>query len=163
MLTNIVAIVALIVALLSAVYARQSRQVAEKSNEISIQQNLRPARLKAFELMKTHAKFCMRYRTAQVVGTFTGTAALLDQCDDFRWELERLGPLEMPDIEALIPEFRGKGIRLQQALDRLNAKSLNSATDEYVSAEDDVHSIVEWFSAEEKALNSKFEKYLTSA
>ncbi len=163
MLSNIIAILAIVVALLSAGYARQSRQVAEKSNEIAIRQNLRPSRLRAFELMKNHAKFCMKYRTAQVVGIFKGTTALLDQCDDFKWEIERLGPMEMPDIEILIPQFRGKGVELQRALDRLNAKHHDPSSKEYESAEDSVDAIVAWFSAEEKALNSKFEKYLTSA
>lgn len=163
MLSNIIAIVAIVVALLSAVYARQSRQVAERSNEIAIRQNLRPNRLRAFELIKSYAKFCMKYRTAQVIGIYKGTAALLDQCDNFKWEIERLGPMEMPDIEILIPQFRSKGIELQRALDRLNAKRHDPSSNEYELAEDSVNAIVDWFSAEEKALNSKFEKYLTSA
>ncbi|KKO45759.1 hypothetical protein WG68_08565 [Arsukibacterium ikkense] len=163
MLSNIIAVLAVVVALLSAVYARQSRLVAEKSNEIAMQQNLRPSRLRAFELMKEHAKFCMNYRTGQVVGIFKGTNALLDQCDDFRWEIERLGPMEMPDIEELIPQFRGKGVQLQRALDRLNAKHIDATSEEYESAEDSVHAIVDWFSSEEKALNTKFEIFLKNA
>ena len=49
--TDLLAVAAFLVAVLSAVYARGARDAANRANEISIRESLQPIRLQAFQAM----------------------------------------------------------------------------------------------------------------
>lgn len=149
-------LLACVIALLSAFYARKSR-------DISVHQNLRPLRLAVYKSMTEYAHYCSTYRTLQHVKAVEGTRDLVERIETLKWEIEQYGPLNMPDVEKKALEFQNKGWQLQKVLDRLAGHDNRPLDMQFVTLEDNMHSITNWFAQEQKDLKVMFAKYLTIA
>ncbi len=154
-----VSAVASIIALLSAIYSRQSRNIAQEANNITVHQSLRPLRLTIYNSMKEFAHYCSTYRTLQHMNAVDGTRDLIERIETLKWELDQYGPLNMPDVEKKALEFNSKGWELQRVLDRLSG----FGNKRFEADEDNMHTIIEWFSEEKKQLKILFEIYLKNA
>ena len=159
----LVSILACVIALLSARYARKSRDIAQKGIEISIHQNLRPSRLAVYKLMTEYAHYCSTYRTLQHVKAVEGTRDLVEHIETLKWEIDQYGSLNMPDVEKKTLEFQNKGWQLQRVLDRLAGHDNRPHDIEFEALEDNMHSIIDWFAQEQKDLKEVFVKFLAFA
>lgn len=157
----LVSLLACVIALLSALYARKSREIAQEANVISVHQNLRPLRLAVYNSMKVYAHYCSTYRTLQCVKAVEGTRDLVERIETLKWEIDNYGPLNMPDIEQKAIEFQNKGWQLQRVLDRLAGNDNRPLDRQYETLEDNMHGITDWFAQEHKDLKVMFVKYLT--
>ncbi|MDB9822659.1 hypothetical protein OAC89_03070 [Deltaproteobacteria bacterium] len=159
----LISLLACVIALLSAYYARKSREIAQEANNISVHQNLRPLRLAVYKLMKEYAHYCSTYRTFQCMKAVEGTRDLVEHIQSLKWEIDNYGPLNMPDIETKATEFQNKGWQLQRVLDRLAGHENKPHDAEFEALEDDMHGIIDWFATEHKGLKGLFTKYLGNA
>jgi len=159
----LVSLLACVIALLSACYARKSREIAQDANDISVHHNLRPLRLAVYNLMKNYAHYCSTYRTLQCVKAVEGTNDLVDHIESLKWEIDNYGPLNIPDIEKKAKEFQNKGWQLQRVLDRVAGHGNKPHDAEFEALEDDMHGITDWFAREHKELKGIFAKYLDNA
>ena len=157
-----IAILALVIAFLSALYTRDARDAARKANEIAARNNLRPSRLDVFRLMLDFADYCGTYRTYLSLGTVKGTRDLANRIDNFKWEIARQGPLAMPDVESKIKVFQNKAWQMQRLLDRLDQGRNNPEDRNYQTGEENLDAIVDWFANEQKELKVIFQPYLGS-
>lgn len=156
----LVSLLACVIALLSAFYARKSREIAQEANNISVQQNLRPLRLAVYNSMKEYAHYCSTYRTLQRMKAVEGTRDLVERIERLKWEIDNYGHLNMPDIEKKALEFQNKGWQLQRILDRLAGHDDRPLDVQFETLEDNMHGITDWFAQEYKDLKGMFEKYL---
>lgn len=162
-ITFLLSLLACIIALLSACYARKSREIAQEANNISVHQNLHPLRLAVYNLMKKYAYYCSTYRTLQCVKLVEGTIDLVQHIVSLKWEIDNYGPLRMPDVENKVIEFQNKGWELQRVLDRFAEHESERNNAEVETLEDEMHSITDWFAKEHKAIKELFTKYLENA
>jgi len=158
----LISLLACAIALLSACYARKSREIAQEANNISVHQNLRPLRLAVYNLMKEYAHYCSTYRTLQCVKAVEGTCDLVEHIESLKWEIDNYGPLKMPDIEKKAIEFQNKGWQLQRVLDRLAGHGHKPHDVEFETLEDEMHGITDWFAQEHKEIKGMFTKYLAN-
>lgn len=156
-------LVAIVIALVSAFYARKSREIAQEANDISVHQNLRPSRLAVYKSMTEYARYCSTYRTLQHVKAVEGTRDLVERIEALKWEIDQYGLLNMPDVENKALEFLNKGWQLQRVLDRLAGHDNRPLDVQFETLEDNMHSITDWFAQEQKDLKEMFEKYLIIA
>ncbi|TXI16305.1 MAG: hypothetical protein E6Q62_11740 [Nitrosomonas sp.] len=153
--SDLVAGVALLVAIISAYYAREANVIADRNN-------LRPSRLNVFRLMLDFADYCVTYRTNLSLGAVKGTRDLSNQIVNFKWEIEQQGPLAMPDVERKIKVFQNKAWQMQRLLERLNQGRNNPEDWNYQTGEENLDAIVDWFANEQKELKVIFQPYLDS-
>lgn len=158
--SDIIALLSICVAGLSALYARNAATHARQSNRITVQNALRPDRLAVFAVLIDFLHFCSTYRTLQSVGNVKGTNDLITRLDRFKWEVAQHGPLDMPEVEKVIEETKAKAGQLQRSLNRLGDPSDHGTDPEYFAEEDKLHGILDWFSSQEKQAPSIFESYL---
>lgn len=156
----LVSLLACVIALLSAYYARKSREIAQEANNISVHQNLRPSRLAVYKLMKEYAHYCSTYRTLQCLKAVEGTRDLVEHIESLKQEIDDYGPLKMPDIEKKAIEFQNKGWHFQRVLDRLAEHGHMPHDVEFETLEDEMHCITDWFAQEHKEIKGMFIKYL---
>lgn len=161
--SDLLAIAAALVAFLSALYARHTRDAARKANEIAIHNILMPLRLEVYRSMQDFAHYCATYRTLWHLGAVKGTRDLVGRIDSFKWEVEQRGPLAMPSVENKIAEFQRKAWQIQRLLDRLSAGQNNPEDQAYKTGEENMDALVEWFANERKALRATFQPYLGEA
>lgn len=159
----LVSLLACVIALLSAFYARKSREIAQEANNIAVHQNLRPLRLAVYNSMKEYAHYCSTYRTLQFVKAVEGTRDLVERIETLKWEIDNYGPLNMPDLEKKVLEFQNKGWQLQRVLDRLAGHDDRPLDVQFETLEDNMHGITDWFAQEHKDLKGMFAKYLSNA
>ena len=62
-LAILTALLSCVIALISANYARKSRDIANKANDISIHHDLKPARLAVYNTLREFANYCCKYYT----------------------------------------------------------------------------------------------------
>ena len=161
--SDLIAYAAALVALLSALYARHTRDAARQANDIAFQNGLRPFRLEVYRSMQDFAHYCSTYRTLWHLGAVKGTRDLVGRIESFKWEIEHQGPLAMPSVEAKVTEFQKKAWQMQRLLDRLPAGQNNPEDRAYQSGEENMDGLVEWFANERKELNATFQPYLSEA
>ena len=160
-ITIMVSLLVCVISLLSACYARKSREIARGAIDISVHQNLRPLRIAVYIIMSEYARYCSTYSTLQHLKVVEGTNDLVEHIENLKWEVDQHGPLSMPDVEAKYSEFINKGWQLQRVLDRLTAGHDNGPLDiQFETLKDNVHSITDWFAQERKDLKKMFSKYL---
>lgn len=159
----LVSLLACVIALLSACYARKSREIARKSIDISVHQNLRPLRLAVYKSMMEYAHYCSTYRTLQHMKAVDGTHDLIEHIDTLKWEVDQYGPLNMPEVEKKYVDFQNKGWKLQKVLDRLAGHDNRPHDMQFETLEDNMHNTIDWFAQEQKDLKKMFSKYLTTA
>lgn len=158
--SDLIALAAFGVAILSAIYARRAAAHAHRANEITVKNALHPHRLAVFTALVEFLHFCSTYRTLQFVGKFKGTDELGTRLDRFKWEVAQRGPLDMAEVEKVIEETKAKARKLQRSLDRLGELNDRQKDDEYFTEEDRMHELLDWFASKEKEAPSIFEQYL---
>ena len=158
--SDLIAIAAVLVAFLSALYARDARETAQRANKIAVRSNLRPSRLEVYRAMQEFAHYCSTYRTLWHLGAVKGTRDLVGRIDSFKWEIEQQGPLAMSSVESKITEFQNKAWQIQRLLDRLSVGQNNPEDRAYQSGEENMDGLVEWFANERKELKVTFQPYL---
>lgn len=160
--SDTIAIVSALIAFLSAIYARHSRDAARRANNIAVHNNLRPSRLEVYRSMRDFAHYCCTYPTdwhSNPVPT-AGTINLMERIGNFKWEIEQQGPLAMPVVENKIKEMLNNAWKIQRLLDRLAAGRNDPHDRDYETAEDNLDAIVDWFANEQKDLKTIFNPYL---
>ena len=160
---DLLALGALLVAVMSAIYARHARDAAREANEIARHQTLRPLRVAVYEQMKDFSGFCAKYRTLQTVGAVTGIRDLVERIEDFQWELERKGPLGMKDVEEKAENFVNEAWKMQRLFDRLAGGQDKPIDRDYQSAEENLDAVLDWFGIERRKLMNLFAKHLEVA
>lgn len=161
--SDLIALGAMAVAGLSALYSRHTRDASRRANDITVHYHLRPLRLAVYQSMRQFAHYCSTYRTLQCIGNVNGTRELVDQIENFKWEIEQHGPLAIPVIEEKISELQMKSWQLQKLLDRLSGDQ-NTPTDRaYETAEENIAGLIDWFANEHRTLKVLFKSYLEKA
>jgi hypothetical protein len=158
--SDLIALLAVCFTALAALYARWAATQARKTNEISIQAELKPRRLSVYASVKDFLHFCSTYETMQSLKMVQGTRELVAKIDTFIWEVEQHGPLDMPEIENLIENARKRAWQLQRLLDRLKGPDAKPIEKRFESAKDNVDALIEWFAAQEKGLKEIVKPYL---
>ena len=158
--SDLIALAAFAVAILSALYARIAAGHARRANEIAVQNALHPHRLAVFTALVDFLHFCSTYRTLQSVGSVAGTGDLVARLDRFKWEIAQHGPLDTPEVERLIEATNTRAWRLQRTLDRLGEPDDRQADPAYTKEEDNLDELVHWFAASEKEAPTIFEPFL---
>jgi hypothetical protein len=161
--SDLIALGAMAVAGLSALYARHARDASRRANEIAVHFHLRPLRLAVYQSMKQFVHYCSTYRTLQCIGNVNGTRELVDQIENFKWEIEQHGPLDIPVIEEKVSELQKKGWQLQRVLDRIAGVQNTPADRAYDTAEENVDGLIDWFANEHRTLKVLFRPYLEKA
>lgn len=159
-LAILISILSCVIALISAFYARKSRDIADKANKISLHNDLKPARLAIYNILRDFADYCCSYYTLQCVKAVKGTHDLSNRIGAVKWELDGYGPLGMPDVEEKAVQLQKKAWQLQRVLDRLDGNDLRPLDKKYENIEDNLHGIIDWFAKEKTDLRPLFEKYL---
>ena len=89
-----------------------------------------------------------------------GTSDLVAKIDTFKWEVEKHGPLDMPDVEVLIENSCKKALQIQRLLDRMEGPDPKPLDQKFETAKDNLYDVTDWFAAKEKELREIFEPYL---
>jgi hypothetical protein len=161
--TDLIAIAALLVAVLSAVYARGARDAANHANEISVRESLRPLRLQAFQAMHHFALYCSMYWTLYHMGEINRSKELTSSISTFEWEIKQHGHLGMVDVEEKAKQLVKNAWKMQRLVDRIVGGQTNPHDREYETAEDNIHGLVDWFAKENDELQALFEPYFFEA
>ena len=162
-LTDGIAVAALLVAVISAIYSRGARIAAECANEIATRESLRPLRLQVFQAMHRFSHYCSTYSTLLHLGSVKGTRDLTDRIDSFKWEIEQHGHLGMPDVEERMGQFVNSAWKMQRLIDRMAGGQNNPHDPPYATAEDNLNALIEWFAKEDRELKTLFQPYLSAA
>ena len=158
--SDAIALLAAVVAGLSALYARHAARHARRSNQITIQNALRPDRLAVFVALVDFLHFCSKYRTLQSVGNVKGTNDLMNRLDRFKWEVAQRGPLDMPEVEKVFQEANSRAVQLQRTLAKLGEPGNRRTDPDYIAEEDKLDEFVQWFALKEREAATVFEPYL---
>jgi hypothetical protein len=162
-LTDAIAGCAFLIAILSAVYARGARIAAERANEISTRESLRPLRLQVYRAMHQFAHYCSTYWTMYHLEQVKGTRDLTERIDSFKWEIEQQGHLGMPEVDERANQFIKSAWKMQRLIDRMAGGQNNPHDPPYETAEDNLHGLIEWFANERGELKVLFGPYLSAA
>jgi len=162
-LALLISLLACLIALVSAYYARKSRDIAVDANKISIHHDLKPARLAVYIRLRDFADYCCKYYTSLCIRSVKGTNELTSKIAELKWDIDNYGPLGMDDIERKAEEFQKKAWQLQRVLDRLDGDDNRPLDKGYEDIEDNLHALTDWFAQEKKDLKQLFEKYLKIA
>ena len=162
-LALLISLLSCLIALVSAYYARKSRDIAKEANRISIHHDLKPARLVVYNRLRDFAEYCGKYYTLQCVHAVEGTNDLCNRIAELKWEIDSYGPLDMKDIEVKAEEFQKKAWQLQRVLDRLKGKDRSPLDKKYENIEDNLYGLIDWFAKEKDDLKQVFEKYIKIA
>ena len=162
-LALLISLLSCLIALVSAYYARKSRDIAKEANRISIHHDLKPARLAVYNRLRDFAEYCGKYYTLQCVQAVEGTNDLCNRIAELKWEIDSYGPLDMKDIEVKAEEFQKKAWQLQRVLDRLKGKDRSPLDKKYENIEDNLYGLIDWFAKEKDDLKQVFEKYIKIA
>lgn len=65
---EVIAIIALLISVLSVIYARGQRAAADRANVIAVLESRRPLRLQVFQSMHHFSKYCSSYWTLYHMG-----------------------------------------------------------------------------------------------
>lgn len=161
--SDVIAVIALLISILSAIYARGQRTAAERANLIAVRESRRPLRLQVFQSMHHFSKYCSTYWTLYHMGEVTRSRELTERIDTFKWEIEQHGHLDMPDVEEKAKAFVNGAWKLQRLIDRIAGGQNNPHDREYATAEENVEGLVDWFTKENRELKALFQPYLGAA
>lgn len=153
---------ALLVSILSALYARHANSEAKRANAASLHWQQRPLRLEVYRSMFQFAQFCSTYFTMWHLKAVNGTRDLTSRIDSFKWEIAQHGPLNMPEVEALQGRMISSAWNMQRLIDRIAGGHHESMDAAFVDADEHLHHLISWFASERDGLVSTFGGYLTS-
>lgn len=157
-----IAILALLVSVLSALYARRTVQVARRANAISLHWQQRPLRLEVFRSTWSFADYCSGYYTLWHLKAVSGTRDLVSRIDAFKWETLQHGPLAMPEVEELAKQMVSSAWNMQRLIDRIAGGHHETMDSAHESADAHLSSLIEWFALQRDGLRSKFGAYLAA-
>ncbi|MBY0498596.1 MAG: hypothetical protein K2P74_03125 [Nitrosomonas sp.] len=160
--SDIIAAVALLISVLSAIYARGQRIAAERANLIAVRESRRPLRLQVFQSMHHFSKYCSTYWTLYHMGEVNRSQELMERIATFKWEIEQHGYLDMPDVEEKVKAFVNGAWKLQRLVDRIASGQNNPHDPEYATAKENVEGVVDWFAKENRELKALFQSYLSA-
>jgi hypothetical protein len=158
---DLIALAALAVSGLSAIYARRQSREATKSRLSAEKEARRPQRLELYRTMEDYCRYCSKYYTAYLQGETTGTRDLTARIGEFKRAMEHGATYDMPGVAAQAKLLESLGWQMQRHLDRLGNQP--TVIQRGTEAKDDVRAIenlVERFEEERKALRSVFAPYL---
>lgn len=161
--SDAIAAIALVISILSAIYARGQRTAAERANLIAVRESRRPLRLQVFQSMHHFSKYCSTYWTLYHMGEVNRSQELTEHINTFKWEIEQHGHLEMPDVDEKAKAFVNGASKLQRLVDRIAGGQNNPHDREYTTAEENVEGLVDWFARENRGLKALFQPYLGAA
>jgi len=161
--SDLIALGALLVAVLSAIYSRRAHVAADRANEISIRESRRPLRLQVFQAMHHFSHYCATYWTLYHMGEVRRSRELVARIDTFKWEIEQHGHLDMPDVEEKAHKFVQNAWKMQRLVDRIDGGQNNPHDRQYATAEENVEALVDWFGEENRELKNLFAPYLSAA
>lgn len=161
--SDVIAVIALLISLLSAIYARGQRTAAERANLIAVRESRRPLRLQVFQSMHHFSKYCSKYWTLYHMGEVSRSRELTERIDTFKWEIEQHGSLDMPDVAEKAKALVNGAWKLQRLVDRIAVGQNNPHDREYATAEENVEGLVVWFANENRELKALFQPYLGAA
>ena len=161
--SDVIAFIALLISILSAIYAREQRMAAERANLIAVRESRRPLRLQVFQSMRHFSKYCSGYWMLYLAEEINRSRELTAHIDTFKWEIEQHGHLDMPDVEEKAKAFINGAWKLQRLIDRIAAGQNNPHDSEYVTARENVEGLVDWFAKENHELKVLFQPYLCAA
>jgi hypothetical protein len=161
--SDVIAAVALLISVLSAIYARGQRTAAERANRIAVSESRRPLRLQVFQSMHHFSKYCSTYWTLYHMGEVNRGRELTERIETFKWEIDQHLHLEMPEVEEKATSFVNGAWKLQRLVDRIAGGEHNPYDREYATAEENVEGLVDWFAKENRELKTLFQPYLVAA
>lgn len=160
---EVIALLALLVAVLSAVYSRGAQNAARRANEISIRESRRPLRLQVFQAMHHFSHYCATYWTVYHLGQVRRSRELTARIDTFKWELAQHGHLDMPDADEKAKQFILNAWKMQRLVDRIDGGHNCRHDPQYATGEENIEGLVDWFGGENRELKRLFESYLSAA
>jgi hypothetical protein len=161
---DVIAVGALLVGLLSAIYARRQSIEAKATRLAAVKESRRPQRVEVFRLSVAFCAFCGRYYTLYLSRMTKGTRELVAEIESFRWEIEQLGPLEMPEVETEIEKIQAMAWQLQRNLDKLGQQATLTQSAVAASATVTViEQLVDLFAEKRVLLRTTFAPYLSEA
>jgi hypothetical protein len=160
---DVIATLALLVAVFSVHYARGQRAAAERANLIAVRESRRPLRLQVFQSMHHFSQYCGQYWTLYNLKVVNRSRELVERIDTFKWEIEQQGQLDMPNVEELAIQFLKNAWKLQRLVDRIAGGQNNPYDRGYATAEENVLALTSWFGDQNRELKKLFERYLTAA
>ena len=158
---DLIALAALAVAGLSAVYARRQSNEARKSRLSAEKEARRPQRLELYRTMEDYCRYCSKYYTTYLQGETTGTRNLTARISDFKRAMEHGAIHDMPGVAAQAKLLDSMGWQMQRHLDRFGNRT--TVMQRGTEAKDDeraVENLVESFEEQRKALRGVFAPYL---
>ncbi|WP_291998535.1 hypothetical protein [Candidatus Accumulibacter sp. ACC012] len=161
--SDVIAAIALLISVSSAIYAHGQRTAAERANLIAVRESRRPLRLQVFQSMHHFSKYCSTYWTLYHMGEVNRSRELTERIDTFKWEIEQHGHLDMPDVEEKATAFVNGAWNLQRLVDRIAGGQHNPLDRAYTTAEENVEALVDWFAKESRELKALFQPYLGAA
>lgn len=160
---DVIAFGALLVGLLSAIYARRQSIEAKAARLASIKESRRPQRVEVFRLTIAFCAFCGRYYTLYLSKMTKGTRDLVAEIESYRWEIEQLGPPEMPEVESEIKNLLAMAWNLQRNLDRLGHQDAEAQSASTASATvTAIEQLVDSFAEKRVSLRTTFAPYLNA-
>ena len=161
---DVIAVGALLVGLLSAIYARRQSIEAKATRLAAVKASRRPQRVEVFRLTIAFCAFCSRYYTLYQSQMTKGTRDLVAEIESYLWEIEQLGPLEMPDVETEIKTVQAMAWQLQRNLDKLGHQATVAQSAIAASAAvTAIEQLVDSFAEIRVSLRSTFAPYLSEA
>jgi hypothetical protein len=159
--SDLIALCALAVAGLSALYARRQSREARMSRLSAEREARRPQRLELFREMESFCRYCSTYYTAYLAGSVTGTRDLSQRISEFRLAMDRGAIYDMPEVAANSKLLESMGNQLQRHLARLGAQpTVMVRGTESKEDEQKVSDICERFALERQRLREVFAPYL---
>ena len=158
---DMIAMAALGVAGLSALYARRQADEARKSRLSAERDARRPQRLEIYREMEEYCRYCSTYYTVFLQGTVPGTRELTARIDRLKTAMEQGAIFDMPAVAEASKKLQNMGWKMQRHLDRIGqqARVVASAT-EAAKGATAVEELVESFEKQRKELRSVFAPYL---
>ena len=165
---ELIALLAVLVSGLTALYVRQSRREAQKANtsanranEIAVHNEMRELRLLAYNLTSDFLHFCVTYETQRQLHVVTRARDLVQRLDGFREQITQLGPLNMLAVEQQRGEIIAHAWALQRVIDRLEGIHDRPENPDYELLMQELHDLLDWFAVQETEIPILFQEFLT--
>jgi hypothetical protein len=161
--SDLIALAALGVAALSAIYAKRQSKEARKARISAEREARRPQRLEIFQAMEEYCRYCGTYYTAYLQGEVTGTRNLAVRIEEFRRTIAHGAINDMPPVAAEFKVLESLGWQMQRHIDRLGIQpTVIQRGTEAKEDERKVEEIVLQFDAHRQGLSKVFSSYLNA-
>jgi len=158
---DLIAMAAVLVAGLSALYARRQADEARKSRLSAERGARRPQRLEIYREMEEYCRYCSSYYTAYLQRTVPGTRDLTARIDRLKTAMEQGAIFDMPTVAEASEQLQGMGWKMQRHLDRIGHQArVGSSATEAAKDATAVEELVESFEKQRKELRNVFAPYL---